>query len=90
MLFSSIGVANQAIGRGVLAMPWNSNGSCASTSDAPPSTSINWPAIQPASSEQSKATASGGRNLHFKHELNGISPRSAVVAIKAIISFFRF
>jgi hypothetical protein len=33
---------------------------------------------------------SARRNLHFKHELNGISPRSAVVAIKAIISFFRF
>src|SRR5713101_9388236 len=40
-----------------LAIPWNSSGKCASTSAAPPSTSINWPVIQLASSEQIIATA---------------------------------
>jgi hypothetical protein len=42
---------------GRLDIPWNSNGRRASTSDAPPSTSINCPVIQAASCEQINATA---------------------------------
>src|SRR5438874_12017670 len=36
---------------------WLSSGICAFISEAPPSTSINWPVIHPASSEQRSATA---------------------------------